>query len=450
MSAFKRTLAKTGTRASLLAIVVVAALSVSGLGASAAVAAPSCPVTGAAMKTVGEGSSLQRTAQIGTWSKKYNETCGAEDEIEYISSSSGTGLNKWSANASGGTIDHTRSFIGTDDAPNSTQLANIKEAGGNTDVVVVPVTQAAIAIVANPPATCTITKITQADLQNVFNGTIKEWSGISTASGSCGFPITRVVRADGSGTSYQLKHFLDLINGGNLTCTAGPTTWEGLQTAANNTVWPENGAGGCAAGTVSEVLHSKAGGTGAAGTGSGGGDEVKTINNTENSIGYAALADAENNKTGGTHTLEVQNGTSLGVPTYASPLLAEKMSNCEETQYNVPTDAQVEELGPGEFEPVTENSPFNVDWSGVYGSGTETVDYSICTLTWDLAFRNYGNAGFTTGGTGSVIEDYFTTILGTGVTDLTDAGTYYDAIPATNQPGTDVAGAAAYVTSMIG
>ena len=61
MSGFKKTLGKRGAQASLLALVIVAALAVSGIGAASASAA--CPTEAESMAIEGKGASLQKIAQ---------------------------------------------------------------------------------------------------------------------------------------------------------------------------------------------------------------------------------------------------------------------------------------------------------------------------------------------------------------------------------------------------
>jgi ABC-type phosphate transport system substrate-binding protein len=430
MSAFKRKPGRASLRGALVAGATAGALLLAGLGAGTASAAPGCPEKGLTIE--GQGSSLQKTAQ-GIWTSGYNGICTTGPVAKYTATSSGSALKEWNYDLVRGSINTKIQFLGTDDAPTAGQITNIKSTAGGATTEIIPVTQAAIAIVVNPPAECTLTQIKRAELEKVFRGETTTWSGITTASGAgCTGNIKRVVRSDSSGTSYQLKHYLFSVSGSNLPCLT-TTTWANLQTPANNTVWPVN-TGSCSSPTLSPVVKSKASGTGAEGTGSGGGDEVKTVNTTGGSIGYAALADVENNKTGGTHFVEVQNGTSGGSPTYASPLKATKMSNCEKTPYTVPMAAR--EAGTNT----------DVDWSGVYPTSTTTINYPICTLTWDVAFKGYSSAGFAAG-TGKVVKDYLSYVVNEGATGVT--GSYYDALPNTGIDSTDVFAAAKRAAALV-
>ena len=276
---------RVGTAASATAL----AIGVLAVGAGGASAAPTCGGSAIA----GQGSSLQGSAQTELWASAtggYNALCGKE-QVKYTVSSSGTGLGSWGFK--GGAFENKWSFVGSDDGPDTTQIASAKTASG-TNVLVIPVAQTAIGIVVNPPTNCEIEEITNKQLESVMRGNIKIWNKIQTASGAgcTNAPITRVVRAEGSGTTYQVKNYLSLINAAALACTEGGKTWKQLEEIGTgekpNLTWPENGVAGCAANAVSPVV-----------TGAGGGAVVKKVNVTEGGIGYAALPDIEKNKGNG-------------------------------------------------------------------------------------------------------------------------------------------------------
>jgi ABC-type phosphate transport system substrate-binding protein len=249
--------------------------------------------------------------------------------------------------------------------------------------LVIPVAQAAIAVMVNPPAGCTITQITNTHLEEVFRGTLKEWKSIATGSG-CAGEITRVVRKDGSGTTYQFKHYLFEINSGKLKGTnigSGERTWAELQEEPQKNIeWPEE------AGVLSPLVHAK---------NSGGGGEAEEVLAKSGSIGYAVLADArpkfnkevENHY----HWVKLQNkgnkvgeefeypGTATGEPTST-----EAESNCVKTDY----------VG---FNKSTFKVAADQDWSAVYGGNPNGLNahYSLCTLTWDVGLASYTQAGLT-------------------------------------------------------
>jgi ABC-type phosphate transport system substrate-binding protein len=434
---------RVGTAASATAL-AIGVLAVSAGGASAA---PTCG--GAAI--AGQGSSLQGSAQTELWASAsggYNAACGKE-QVKYTVSSSGTGLSSWGFNA--GAFENKWSYVGTDDGPTSTQINNAKTASG-TNVLVIPVAQTAIGIVVNPPTNCSIEEITNKQLESVMRGNLKIWNKIQTASGAgcVNAPITRVVRAEGSGTTFQVKNYLSLINAAALACTEGGKTWKQLEENGTggkpNIVWPENGIAGCAANAVSPIV-----------TAAGGGGVVKKVNVTEGGIGYAALPDIEKNKgngenkAGDTNWIKVQNNgvsNKLANAQTASPL--EELGNsaqCTSTQYPVPTVARVGSANPA-----------NADWSQVFGANPNiagatgnTEAYPLCTLTYDVALTNYSKAGFSEASE-ITAKDYLANYLTAeeGQEALEVGGKWYAPLPNPAAASINVLGAAKLAASKIG
>jgi hypothetical protein len=437
---------RVAVRAALLGSAVLTALAIGGVTASGASAGVSCEGS----NITGEGASLQQIAQQQVWAPGFEGVAceGVGPTVSFVPSGSGTGLAQWSA-FGGTTINHERQFLATTMAPTAAQMANIRSAtraqntrGEQAEVAVVPVAQAAVAIVANPPAGCTITNIKREALERVFKGGKKEWSDLPNASGHCNSPITRVVPSEVAGTTYQLKHYLSLINGEPLACLTAPNdTWAALQDPSLNTTWPEacKGHGG-----VTPVKHSLKGGTGTE-PGSSGADEIATVNATPGSIGFAGLPDAETTKAGSTVVLSLQNGNKLGelggAATYASPVAEGNRSNCGAATYAVPTAAQ---LGKG--------SGLNADWSAVYGSALESPTYPLCTLTFDIALEAYENAGFTEADAISVKDFLYWYMLAEaaqGQTEIDSAGKWYAKLPTTGTVETNVRNAARFTASKI-
>jgi ABC-type phosphate transport system substrate-binding protein len=428
----RRKSARRGLRATLVAGASVAALAVAGIGAGSASAAVAC--NGGSI--IGEGSSLQKIAQQNVWIPAFqNEVCnfGTFPKIEYKPEGSGAGLKAWGA--SGGAIDRTRAFIGTDDAPTAAQIANIKTAAGGGNVLTIPVAQTSIAVVANPPEGCTVTQITNKELERVFRGIEKKWSELETASGSCESAITRVVRFDGSGTTYQFKNYLTLFNVASLPCIN--KTWKELEpienseTGAPNTSWPES----CEGKSLSALVRPAA---------KGGGEEVKKVKATPGSIGYAALPDVQSN---GGQFLEVQNNGKVEAEeaTYASPVLAgleagKGVANCAATKYIVPPEGRVSGTG------------LDVDWSQVFGASPSIggIAYPLCTLTYDLAFHGYKAAGYKFAPYQTVRDFLNGYVVFGGQTALTTTETNYAPLPEVKGNATyNVLKATRYVASLI-
>jgi ABC-type phosphate transport system substrate-binding protein len=447
MSLFGRSTAGKGRRNGVVAGAVALALGVGVFGAGTASAAPACgggPI-------VGQGSSLQGSAQTELWASAkggYNATCG-EKQVQYTVSSSGKGLTAWGFK--GGAFDKTYGFVGTDDAPSASQIAAAKTASA-TNILTIPIAQTAIAFPVNPPTGCTITEITNKQLEGIMRGTIKVWSKVQTAvgAGCTNAPITRVVRKEGSGTTFQLKNYLSKISEASLTCLPASVkapNWRGTEEIGTNEepniLWPENSAASGCTNQVTEIVRAE-----------GGGGLVKAVNKTEGSIGYAALPDVEKNKNkgenpnGDTNWIKVQdNGVSnkLSVAQFASPLeAAVNAANCFEAQYAVPTSAQVGAANPA-----------NADWSQIFGANTNSAAispgaYPLCTLTYVEALTEYGKAGFTTADE-TTAKDYIANYLTAeeGQEALEVGGKWYAPLPEGSKTF-NVLGAAQYAASKIG
>jgi phosphate transport system substrate-binding protein len=384
MSAFEQKTRSLGIRAGILAGASAAVLAIAGLSAGSAMAAtPTCPEA----KTIAaEGSSLQKIAQEG-WKSSYNTTCsGKPASVGYTSTSSLAALEGWGA-FNGTTQPHSFEFIGSDEPPEASEITNInKAAKGSTSttphVQVVPVAQAAIAIIVNTPGaagTCELNKIDSKQLEEIYAGTLTEWSKVNNTTGTCTGTIKHVVREDASGTTFQFKYYLGKVNSGAKACPS--QTWEKFRTPATpavNKSWP-GGTGEQQAGCPAPATLSGA---------SGGGAIVSKVAATDGSFGYVDLATAEN---GGAKVLEVQSGTS----TYASPLVSggAHEANCLNTVYSVPTGALTGESS-------------DVSWVNAGGPSTSTgAKYPICTLTYDVAFHDYSEANFGAQ-FGEVVKDY--------------------------------------------
>jgi ABC-type phosphate transport system substrate-binding protein len=428
---------------------------VTGTNSVGSASAPSAPVTIQAANCTGgpitgSGSSLQTAAQQNLWAPGLKAICGSADEVSYQPTSSGAGLGAWGFG--GGAFDNSKAFVASDDGPNPTQLAAAKSKAGSS-ILTIPVAQTAIAIVVNPPAGCTVTEMTNKQLEGVMQGRIKVWSKIETAAGTACIdaPITRVVRKEGSGTTYQVKNYFARINEGTLPCTVGGgQTWKSLEEIgggadeAPNTQWPENSSTTGCLGQVSALVRAESG----AGV-------VRKVNTTEGSIGYAALPDVEANKDNGenaagdTDWVKLQNNgvsNKLSVAKFAAPSGAGQSAACFETQYPVPTPAQV-----GKKEPA------NADWSQIFGANTNAAAtspdaYPLCSLTYVEALSEYSKAGFAQASE-QTVKDYLSNyvLAEAGQEALELGGKFYAPLPSRPaSPVFDILGAARFAAARIG
>ena len=403
---------------------------VTATNSSAAVNAPSNTIqisqlrcTGADI--AGAGSTLQRAAHQEVWGPAFAGTAcneGTTPEVSYDPVGSGAGLDSWGADGSGA-LDTGRAFIGTDEAPDAEELANVKAAAGGSDVAVIPVAQTAIALLANPPAGCTVEAITNSNLAGVMEGRIANWSKVEGAEGSCNAPITRVVRGDDSGTTAQFKSYLLRLNPKGLLCTTGATEGRASWAELANTAWPE----ACPEKTLSQVLR----------PGSGGGIAlVDAVDATPGAIGYAALPDALAAKDAGTAILDLQNNgqRKAAEATFASPGTG-GAANCSAATYQVPVL----------------NRALNVDWSGVFSARPAAggANYPLCALTYALALADYSAAGFADEGVAVTAYDYLRgyALAPAGQSAIAAAG--YAPLPGSGLAQNDVLGAATRAATAI-
>jgi ABC-type phosphate transport system substrate-binding protein len=434
MSAFQQSMRKLGVRAGLLAGASAAVLAIGGVSAGSAMAAPTCPNNSVIN---GRGSSLQKIAQTEVWTVKYDAACANAPKVSYESTSSGSGLE--AMGFKGGVVNTAFQYIGTDDGPNATQIASAEGAvSHNTKPVIVPVSQTAISVVVHPPAGCTFkagTGITYAELNKVFGGNgITNWNQFSNVTGTCNEAVKRVVRSDGSGTSYQFKNYLSTletnatIKAEGLPCTTeGHTKWgEMLEVGAENKpniTWPQ-----CAGGTTVTAV-------------SGGGGVAETVASTSGAIGYAALPDA---KAKTAEVARLQNGTISGIATYAEPgNSSTSTARCVNARYTVPAEGRTTGTGVA------------VDWSTVFGAQPAIggSEYPLCTLTYDAGWKSYEGAGFTKA-QGEAVFDYinnYVVAAASGQEDLKTAKKWYSTLPTTGGAGsaTDVQSAAEWAASKI-
>jgi ABC-type phosphate transport system substrate-binding protein len=407
MPAFKQKLARIGATAGVLVGSTAAMFAIGGINAGAAAAAVPCVETTPKINIQGQGSSLQRIAQEFSWTGRevkkgvanvpagsalpnttltgagYANKCSASNAatVTYTSTSSGSGLGVFGFNGAALELkEGTMAFIGTDDAPTTTQIGNA-ETKSTTKPLIVPVAETAISVPVHPPAGCTLTGsttvgISWVELNKIFAGTLKNWSEVAGISSGCTGAITRVVRSDASGTTYQFKNYLSELESHGGTgpgCSLG--TWASLEAIGTenkpNITWPE-----CSGTTTVKRAE-------------GGGGVAKFVKENAGTIGYAALPDAKGE---GAAVASLQNGETKG-KTFALPESGTK-ANCGGRQYEVPTAGQV---GSG-------HTGIAVDWSTKFG-GKPTIGspfYPDCTLTYDVGWVNYQKAGYGTGSSSTV------------------------------------------------
>lgn len=380
---------------------IYAALLIAALAALQAPAASALGGQCSGANVSGKGSFLQNRAQA-IWSGKESgfnvsktptacsggQGSGGIPKVAYTPIGSGAALHAWGAD-DGVFHDESTHFLTTDTAPSGpageegTQIAEMSKALGS-GLVVVPVANTSIAIVAEPPQlpahpACELTQIIQADLEGIFSGQLTNWRQVGTVSdteagGDCDQAITRVVREEASGTTYQFKHFLGELQPEDLECTGETSqTWAqlqpGTQASTPNTSWPRKADCQEGEGPVTTVAV----------VGEGAAAPVEYVLSNPGTITFAPLPVAGPLASG--KMLQVWNGIGFANPNN------EQQANCNEAAYELPAGVE---------------SGVNVDWSGVYGSNPVigSGSYPLCTLSWivvpELAANVFSNKIATT------------------------------------------------------
>ncbi|MDO8188665.1 substrate-binding domain-containing protein [Conexibacter sp. JD483] len=313
------------------------------LAAGAAVAALGTGVASASTYTnlVGEGASLQNLAQNSIWGPAYSTLSGGRT-LTYTGNSSGAALASIGANATGVTPTHLEVY-GSDDPPTATQVSNIRSnAGGVTGVEVIPVAQAAVAVIANLPTGCTGTgplNASSAQVGRAFNSgaSASDVFGTAVSGASCTTVLTPIARSTTSGTTLNFKNYIAQRGYGGAV-DAFATTWTGV---------------------VRPLASS-------------GGNLVSLVNTTKGSIGYANLADAIS---GGLTTTSTTAGFIANVDTIAAQTRSgtRLRSNCNGAIYRR-----------------TPTTTANADWNGVFPdlSNVSYSGYPICALTYVLGYSD--------------------------------------------------------------
>lgn len=192
---------------------------------------------------------------MSKWSKEYN-TLHPDIKINYQSIGSGGGRQQFLAK--------TVAF-GASDAPlTDEQLA---QAGGDANVVEVPVTHGSVVIAYNLPEVKQQLKFSPASIAGIYLGTIKMWNDPTIAADNRGValpakPVLLVHRSEGSGTTDIFTDYLSKVS----------SEWKSKVGRGSSVQWP-------------------------AGIGGQGNEGVANqIRNTVGGIGYIELAYARQNK----------------------------------------------------------------------------------------------------------------------------------------------------------
>ncbi len=388
--------------------------------AAAAGGTLSCPA-----EITGSGSSLQKVAQENVFTADFLSTlCTTTPLVKYTKTSSGPALEEF-GNVTGALLP-TKSgnavaldgYVGSDDPPQPVQVntADAAAGGGDQAELTIPVAEAPVALLLHPPSGCAVEaapNISNSALDTLWKGEYASWDAFLTAAGvthnaGCGAAPTLLVRFDNSGTSYVFKSYLNQIDAG---------TWSAYANDFNS--WPSGSH-------VESSIATK-----------GGSGEAATVSSTAGAVGYAAASDSHAGGfapwSGGATVFwgKVQNnGTNPSGATYADPANGSN-GNCPTSV--TPTGAPT---APGNWYGVLSSNP-NIAAATGFSAG----QYSLCGLTYDLAWADYakigamGQAALYGGSSsaataiGNATADFLTYVTGPGQSALATAGQYYSSLP---------------------
>lgn len=316
------------------------------------------------------------------------------------------------------------SYCGTDEAPNETQKNEIERFASGAEersLETIPVLQGAVAIPIHLPEGCQASAeykegektikpgrlvLNDVTLEKIFRGEVTKWSEIKDGGDAlkaltgktCNAetPITVVVRKDKSGTTHIFKEFLASTNRMNgageenkqaevkwIEKPGTELTWKEAASGGNNVEWPE----------AAKVVRPAE---------KGGPAVVAKVAETASSIGYADLGDTFKNGSFDKKSLgggEKQNKfwPMLQKKTIAPVLYADPAAKKDtETAGNANCAKTVYTNGEEVFPP----SSTRELWNAAQAQLNEST-YSLCGLTYDLTFRQYGKYHDELGGVGA-------------------------------------------------
>jgi ABC-type phosphate transport system substrate-binding protein len=446
-------------RAGALAAVSAALLAVAGVGASGASAAECGSGTPANIQ--GSGVPSQRIA-MGEWTGReapvgeplvsvphpllipqrgYAKECPSGTTVSFTSLPTGNALTAFRFQGAGAIQNGSpesefgRAFVGLDYGPNATQIEDAEKAttGGvatGANPLIIPVAETTIAVPVHLPSGCTFNSekgLTYAALNAIFAGTIKKWSEVPNLTGgaSCESEITRVLPAEGSGTTYQFKNYLQILQTGHSGSApgCGVSNWSELEEIGAgerpNISWPE------CEGRTPIVSRSAEYGV------------VEYITKTPSTIGFATLPVAKTQFV----TLARLQDKAGATPVYALPEAETgEKSNCGTRVYSVPTPGRVGESGE------------SVNWSQVFGAAAEAGGelYPLCALTYDIAWSSYEKASYSSAtNIAQDVKKYMNYVLGNEGQAMLNMR-YFQKLPSPIAPAENVLGAALLAVTKIG
>jgi ABC-type phosphate transport system substrate-binding protein len=444
----------------LLALATCAILPAFAAAAQASADSPSADATVACAggPISGSGSALASVA-IDAWATAYNETCAtSQASVSYDATRSERSiLQSWNFFGNVPAISPSRpQFIGVNGTITSAQFANAESVLKGGRLVAIPVAQTAIAVVANPPAGCTVDQINNPQLKRLWEEKVTKWSELTEATGECNAPIKRVVPRAASQVTTQFKAYMELVHyrsEGSFGCTSAGNSlhsWQELEPEESNFKGPNLAWPVICNRPSNNLVRSEGVEEGSSPDHSG--EAVTpavplTVEATPGSIGFATLPDAE---AAGSQIVELaNNGPYTESAIYASPAV-DGQANCDIDRpaygrYYVPPEGRYSGSG------------LNVEWFGRFQGGRGAAPhvgatyYPLCMTTFIVTAHGFSHASwenpykkFLT--TNEFIREY---VLHEGQEVLETPGLYMAPVATLNNVSGEVLGAARWAASKI-
>jgi len=267
-------------------------------------------------------------------------------------------------------------------------------------------------------------------------------------------PVRRIVRLDGSGTTYNFKAYLSLLPEGVGSSTNNPV-WEKSPVVGTNTTWPlttsstgipsavpavENAANKEFPNECNRAASTAKGGTEGICSGNKNGNPfvAAAVAATDGSIGYVDLATARQNGFTITPNPKAATEPEKDDLTYWTPLQTinpeKPVSERVGTNYVEPTNSPTSNIGNGaevkgsnctnaDYRGIpqvtaSEPDPTLGNWAKAIATGSkDTTTYPNCALTYDFAWDDdapvYGES-LEEQARARTVKDYFTTVESEG------------------------------------
>lgn len=305
------------------------------------------------------------------------------------------------------------------------------QADTQANIMSFPIAGESLALIVNlPSAACsgkppTSLDLTAKEVSRIYGGDAIKWNDAELVANNaslanCEGEIYRVVREDSAAQSEFLKKYLiaaEPTDGGRGDvvgeCAVGKEWSAYLKT---NTEWPGLQKPG-SEGTCSKIKKTAS---------SGGPEEVKTVEETEDGVGYADLADAVEGK--GLITASVENAVNTG---YQSPQSG-SAANCNFSTLTLPSGGKNGAVG---LNAEDDNWANNNEATAEFPNHENAVDlgnrYPICALAFDLVYTGLDDTSGTenaitrlTNNERRTMYSYFTYVLSSTAQDKLTAHNY--------------------------